>query len=220
MKYAGSTARRKVRRPCERVYGGRGRFFHRAAIGAKTFAKPFAGYSWLGSKLITPSLLIAYIWIWAGFSMVVIGAGLAAMPRDVLEAARTDGATELHEALQAVKSQAERHHSVRDALTGAWRPGVYALPLEALRSEWREAEGRWALMRSMGQRAVRKRLAAEAEATEEPLHRPVALIDLAEHAMHVKNLEQDRDDRAEGLGRQPRAPAVGASVTPTSAVAG
>jgi alpha-glucoside transport system permease protein len=65
-----------------------------AAIGAKTFAKPFGGYSWLGSKLITPSLLIAYIWIWAGFAMVVIGAGLAAMPRDVLEAARTDGAGE------------------------------------------------------------------------------------------------------------------------------
>jgi alpha-glucoside transport system permease protein len=68
---------------------------YHAAIGAQTFAKPFAGYAWLGSKLITPSLLIAYIWIWAGFSMVVIGAGLAAMPRDVLEAARTDGATEL-----------------------------------------------------------------------------------------------------------------------------
>jgi alpha-glucoside transport system permease protein len=68
---------------------------YRAAIGAKTFAKPFGGYSWLGSKLIVPSLFIAYIWIWAGFSMVVIGAGLAAMPRDVLEAARTDGATEL-----------------------------------------------------------------------------------------------------------------------------
>jgi alpha-glucoside transport system permease protein len=67
---------------------------YNAAIGAQTFAKPFAGVSWLGSKLITPSLLIAYIWIWAGFAMVVIGAGLAAMPRDVLEAARTDGATE------------------------------------------------------------------------------------------------------------------------------
>jgi alpha-glucoside transport system permease protein len=66
-----------------------------AAIGASTFAKPWGGYAWLGSKLITPSLLIAYIWIWAGFAMVVIGAGLAAMPRDVLEAARTDGATEL-----------------------------------------------------------------------------------------------------------------------------
>ena len=68
---------------------------YHTAIGAQTFAKPFGGFSWLGPKLITPSLLIAYIWIWAGFSMVVIGAGLAAMPRDVLEAARTDGASEL-----------------------------------------------------------------------------------------------------------------------------
>jgi alpha-glucoside transport system permease protein len=65
-----------------------------AGVGASTFAKPFGGYSWLGPSLITPSLLIAYIWIWAGFAMVVIGAGLAAMPRDVLEAARTDGASE------------------------------------------------------------------------------------------------------------------------------
>jgi len=67
---------------------------YNVAIGQQTFAKPFGGYSWLGPKLITPSLLLAYIWIWAGFAMVVIGAGLAAMPRDVLEAARTDGATE------------------------------------------------------------------------------------------------------------------------------
>ncbi len=64
------------------------------AIGAQTFAKPFGGFAWLGPNLIVPSLLIAYIWIWAGFAMVVIGAGLAAMPRDVLEAARTDGASE------------------------------------------------------------------------------------------------------------------------------
>jgi alpha-glucoside transport system permease protein len=63
-------------------------------IGAQTFKKPFGGYAWLGPNLIVPSLLIAYIWIWAGFAMVVIGAGLASMPRDVLEAARTDGATE------------------------------------------------------------------------------------------------------------------------------
>jgi alpha-glucoside transport system permease protein len=68
---------------------------YNAGIGAQTFAKPFGGYSWLGPRLITPALLIAYIWIWAGFAMVVIAAGLAAMPRDVLEAARTDGATEL-----------------------------------------------------------------------------------------------------------------------------
>jgi len=68
---------------------------YKAGVGAQTFAKPFGGYSWLGPSLITPALLIAYIWIWAGFAMVVIGAGLASMPRDVLEAARTDGATEL-----------------------------------------------------------------------------------------------------------------------------
>jgi alpha-glucoside transport system permease protein len=64
------------------------------AIGASTFAKPFGGVSWLGSKLITPSVIIAYIWIWAGFAMVVIAAGLAAIPRETLEAARTDGASE------------------------------------------------------------------------------------------------------------------------------
>jgi alpha-glucoside transport system permease protein len=67
---------------------------YRAAIGANTFATKFAGVDWLGPKLITPALIIAYIWVWAGFSMVVIAAGLAAIPRDVLEAARTDGAGE------------------------------------------------------------------------------------------------------------------------------
>jgi len=67
---------------------------YQAGVGASSFAKPFGGYSWLGPSLITPSLLIAYIWIWAGFAMVVIAAGLSSMPRDVLEAARTDGATE------------------------------------------------------------------------------------------------------------------------------
>jgi len=65
-----------------------------AGVGSSTFSKPFGGVSWLGSKLITPAVIIAYIWVWAGFAMVVIGAGLAAISREVLEAARTDGATE------------------------------------------------------------------------------------------------------------------------------
>ena len=65
-----------------------------AGVGAATFAKPWGGLAWLGPSLITPALLIAYIWIWAGFAMVVIAAGLSAMPRDVLEAARTDGGSE------------------------------------------------------------------------------------------------------------------------------
>jgi alpha-glucoside transport system permease protein len=67
---------------------------YHAGIGAATFAKPFGGVSWLGPQLITPAVIIAYIWVWAGFAMVVIAAGLAAISREVLEAARTDGATE------------------------------------------------------------------------------------------------------------------------------
>ncbi|HSK16108.1 MAG TPA: sugar ABC transporter permease [Gaiellaceae bacterium] len=66
----------------------------RVAIGADTFSAGYGGVAWLGSQLITLSMIISYIWIWAGFSMVVIAAGLASIPRDVLEAARTDGGTE------------------------------------------------------------------------------------------------------------------------------
>jgi len=68
---------------------------YRVAIGPETFSEPFAGVSWLGASLITPAIMMAYVWVWAGFAMVVIAAGLAAIPRDLLEAARTDGATEL-----------------------------------------------------------------------------------------------------------------------------
>jgi len=68
---------------------------YRAAIGPETFSEPYAGVSWLGASLITPAIMLSYIWVWAGFAMVVIAAGLAAIPRDLLEAARTDGATEM-----------------------------------------------------------------------------------------------------------------------------
>jgi alpha-glucoside transport system permease protein len=75
-------------------FGGLSQGQYEIDIGASTFAKPFGGVSWLSASLITPAVIIAYIWIWAGFAMVVIAAGLAAIPREVLEAARTDGATE------------------------------------------------------------------------------------------------------------------------------
>ncbi len=67
---------------------------YRVAIGRSTFAEPFRGINWLGDKLITPSIMFAFIWVNAGFAMVIIGAGLASIPRDTLEAARTDGASE------------------------------------------------------------------------------------------------------------------------------
>ncbi|GAA2592347.1 ABC transporter permease subunit [Actinomadura fulvescens] len=64
-------------------------------LAASNFAEPYNGIDWLGSGLVTASIIGAYIWMWAGFAMVLIGAGLAAIPRDALEAARVDGATEL-----------------------------------------------------------------------------------------------------------------------------
>jgi alpha-glucoside transport system permease protein len=67
---------------------------YQVAISSASFAEPYAGVSWLGPTLITPAIMIAYIWATAGFAMVIIAAGLAAIPRDVLEAARTDGGSE------------------------------------------------------------------------------------------------------------------------------
>jgi alpha-glucoside transport system permease protein len=58
------------------------------------FVPPFRGLTWLGPALITPVIIAAWLWIMAGFAMTLIAAGLAAIPRDALEAARVDGATE------------------------------------------------------------------------------------------------------------------------------
>lgn len=63
-------------------------------LPSKNFAPPYAGLSWLGPGLITPAIIVAYLWAFAGFAMVLLAAGMAAIPRDTLEAARIDGATE------------------------------------------------------------------------------------------------------------------------------
>jgi alpha-glucoside transport system permease protein len=82
-------------------------------IQASNFQTAFVGTFWLGSQSLTPvsglnqtaqsllsvplidlAMIISYIWIWAGFAMVLIGAGLAALNREVLEAAEIDGANE------------------------------------------------------------------------------------------------------------------------------
>ena len=67
---------------------------YQAAVAAATFSQGFGGISWLGPSLVTPAIIGAFSWMWAGFAVVVIGAGLAALPRDVIEAARVDGASE------------------------------------------------------------------------------------------------------------------------------
>jgi len=68
---------------------------YQVQVAPSTFAQPYGGVTWLGAKLITPAIIMAFLWSAVGFAMVIIGAGLAAIPRDVLEAARTDGASEL-----------------------------------------------------------------------------------------------------------------------------
>jgi alpha-glucoside transport system permease protein len=90
---------------------GPGKF--RVQIEAGNFQPGFSGTFWLGPQSLTPtsslsqtaqallsvplidiSMILAYLWIWAGFTMVVVAAGLAALDREVLEAAHVDGATE------------------------------------------------------------------------------------------------------------------------------
>jgi alpha-glucoside transport system permease protein len=82
-------------------------------IVSSNFSAGFTGISWLGGSSLTPvsglgqtaqallsvpladmAMIITYLWIWAGFAMVLIGAGLASLNREVLEAARIDGAKE------------------------------------------------------------------------------------------------------------------------------
>ncbi|MFI7417059.1 ABC transporter permease subunit [Nonomuraea sp. NPDC049684] len=63
-------------------------------LPASNFQASYGGLTWLGQTLITPAIIGAFVWVWAGFAMVLIAAGLAAIPRDALEAARIDGATE------------------------------------------------------------------------------------------------------------------------------
>ncbi|MGW3102617.1 carbohydrate ABC transporter permease [Streptomyces sp. NPDC001100] len=63
-------------------------------LPASNFKQPYNGVEWLGPSLVTPAIIGSYVWMWAGFAMVLIAAGLAGVPRELLEAARVDGANE------------------------------------------------------------------------------------------------------------------------------
>ncbi|WP_275464458.1 carbohydrate ABC transporter permease [Streptomyces noursei] len=66
----------------------------RVRLPAADFAAAYNGVDWLGPALVTPAIIGSYVWMWAGFAMVLIAAGLAGVPRELLEAARVDGAGE------------------------------------------------------------------------------------------------------------------------------
>lgn len=81
-------------------------------VDSSNFTSGYQGIFWLGTQSLTPTsgasqtaqallsvplvdlaLIVTYLWIWAGFAMVLLGAGLGTLDRQVLEAARVDGAT-------------------------------------------------------------------------------------------------------------------------------
>nr|WP_103888281.1 sugar ABC transporter permease [Actinacidiphila yanglinensis] len=63
-------------------------------LPSSNFSGKYNGINWLGPDLVTPSIIGSYVWMWAGFAMVLIAAGLAGVPRELLEQARVDGAGE------------------------------------------------------------------------------------------------------------------------------
>ena len=66
----------------------------KVALPASNFDEGYQGVSWLSSTFITGVIILSYIWIWAGFAMVMISSGLSAIDRSLQEAARMDGANE------------------------------------------------------------------------------------------------------------------------------
>ncbi len=67
---------------------------YQVQLAASAFRPPHPGIAWLGPALITPSIMIGYIWLQTGFALILIGAGLSGIDREVLEAARLEGANE------------------------------------------------------------------------------------------------------------------------------
>jgi alpha-glucoside transport system permease protein len=63
-------------------------------LPAGDFTSSYKGLSWLGPNLITPAIILAYLWAWCGFAMVLLASGMSSISREALEAARMDGATE------------------------------------------------------------------------------------------------------------------------------
>ncbi len=63
-------------------------------LPGSNFREQYNGVDWLGPSLVTPAIIGSYVWMWAGFAMVLIAAGLASVPRELMEAARVDGANE------------------------------------------------------------------------------------------------------------------------------
>ena len=50
---------------------------------------------WLIDRITnTPALIWVGVWMWTGFAMVILSAGLKGIPKEIIEAAQVDGANE------------------------------------------------------------------------------------------------------------------------------
>lgn len=76
------------------AFTGTGAGNYTLRLAEASFRPPFNGVAWLGTLLITPAIMIGYIWIQTGFALIIIGAGLSGLDTELLDAGRVEGATE------------------------------------------------------------------------------------------------------------------------------
>lgn len=67
---------------------------YQVQLAPNQFRAPHPGVAWLGPALITPAIMIGYIWMQTGFALIIVGAGLSGIDKELQESARIEGATE------------------------------------------------------------------------------------------------------------------------------
>lgn len=63
------------------------------AMAAVLGVDPATVWPWLGPELVTFSLMSAFVWAWVGIAVVVFRAAMDAIPHEIEDAARAEGAT-------------------------------------------------------------------------------------------------------------------------------
>jgi very-short-patch-repair endonuclease len=99
--------------------------------------------------------------------------------------ALSDDAQEACETLYAATMVAGEHAALAGKLSTQWNISAKDLPLEASLAEWREAAGRWWLIRKSAQKSVRTRLAVAAATVPQDPARDIEIL----IAMRTKEAE-------------------------------
>lgn len=78
-----------------------------------------------------------------------------------------DAAQDICSQVLAEKEQVAKHRTLTEDLNTRWKESVDTLPVSDILAEWRTAKEKWLIARSMGQKAIRKRLNDHATAMPE-----------------------------------------------------